>query len=273
MASFFSTNNNDVSGASLSLTKESPNTSMIGSWPKVYNNNNFNNVNAAHKNGTSTNNTFCLLNSNFLNNNAADFDQNNNNYYENMINLSKNMCYSGFMMTSSLNNGNSNSINSMSNSGLNINTEGVIGPKKVSWSNFPKNGNDFYPNNNNTNDNSNISYPVKTDGWKIPGFLPELIEEKENDGFFIYKKFYQILIFFSENITPRSFKVDYQPSSQPFIDTSDNYSSNFNNLPPPYTLNKRDMPERSRFVGSFDKRDETPKQEEVVDIKYFLTYI
>lgn len=64
--------------------------------------------------------------------------------------------------------------------------------------------------------------------------------------------------------------MNYQPTSQPFIESSENYSNNFNNLPPPYTLNKRDMPDRSRFVGSFEKNEESPKQEEVFYIIYFI---
>ena len=155
--------------------------------------------------------------------------------------------------------------------------------KKISFPNLNKTL-DFYPNtfnnasinnNNNINNNGNndaisFSYPNKTDGWKPQMFLPnEPIEETENDG--ILRDFCIYFVFLG-NITPKSVKIDIKSVSV-INETDINECDYNNNLPPPYQLQenpygimKREMAEKSRFVGNFNR--EIP--EKVMKIHIFL---
>lgn len=168
---------NDNSGVSLNMPQNS--NSMNGSWPKVFTANNSFQRNVP----TSPSN-----NQNVLFNYVFDMDGSGNNgnpmNLNEMFQASRNIMSRSGGYNMNYNVGNSNNENGGGSNG--------IGQKKVSWNNMQKSP-EFYPIMNNNGDNLN-SFP-KPDNWKQQSFLPELIEEKENDGFLLnFLKLYHLLI-------------------------------------------------------------------------------
>lgn len=164
---------NDNSGVSLPQNSNS----MNGSWPKVFAANNSFQRNVP----TSPSN-----NQNVLFNYVFDMDGSGNN--GNPMNLNEMFQASRNLMSRS---GGYNMNYNVGNSN-NENGSNGIGQKKVSWNNMQKSP-EFYPIMNNNGENLN-SFP-KPDNWKQQSFLPELIEEKENDGFLLnFLKLYRLFI-------------------------------------------------------------------------------
>ena len=151
--------------------------SMGFSWNKSPQNNNINNSNNTCNSIFGSFNSFNFVEPSFLNSNNQEGTSkmnystrsDNNNYYNNNYN----------------NNNNNNFFNVNNNSNNGTNNGNVEGLQKKTFNNLSKSS-DFYPSLNIPNYGSGFDYPAKIDPWKQQGFLPEPIEEKENDGLIIY---------------------------------------------------------------------------------------